>query len=416
QVVDFNEPADVYVINTCTVTHLGNRKSRQMIRRAVAGNENAVVAVTGCYAQTEPGEVLNIPGVSLVIGTADRGRIVELVEQAQNNPEPINAIGNIMEAKEFEEIALVHSEHRTRAFIKIQEGCNNYCSFCIIPYARGRLRSRKPERVVEEAARLTDQGFQEIVLTGICMGTYGRDLPGEAITLANLIRRLLEVPGLRRLRLGSVEPTDITPDLVSVIADNAQVCKHLHIPLQSGSDVTLQAMNRHYNTMEYAKLVGYLRYVIPDLAVTTDIIVGFPGEKEEDVEHTLEFVEEVGFAALHVFKYSPRKGTVAAGMSDQVTAQEKDVRSRRLIALGRTQAEMFARSFCGRTLEVIVEQPVEQPVDQVHEDAQGQQYYEGLTGNYLRVVFPAAEELQGKLVRVAIQHFRQGCLQGQILD
>ncbi|MDA8212688.1 MAG: tRNA (N(6)-L-threonylcarbamoyladenosine(37)-C(2))-methylthiotransferase MtaB [Clostridia bacterium] len=419
QVVDFAEQADVYVINTCTVTHLGNRKSRQMIRRAVNSNPDAVVAVTGCYAQTAPGEVLAIPGVDLVIGTSDRRRIVELVEEARKSQEPINAVRNIMEAGEFEEISVLESEHRTRAFIKIQEGCNNYCSYCIIPFARGPLRSRKPERVIEEAERLCTAGFQEIVLTGICIGTYGRDL-GQVISLAGLVRKLIEIPGLTRLRLGSVEPTDITPDLVEVVADSPQVCKHLHIPLQSGSDVTLQAMNRRYNTMEYAKLVGYLRYMIPDLAVTTDVIVGFPGEEEEHFLHTLEFVEEMEFAALHVFKYSTRKGTASAELPDNVPPELKESRSRQLIKLGKDNAREFARNFIGQTMDVLVEQRVDDAALGDYPDAgaanSGESLYEGLTGNYLRVIFKAREQDRGCLVKVALEGFQQDALRGCIID
>lgn len=409
KVVDFTDQADVYVINTCTVTHLGNRKSRQMIRRAVNSNPDAVVAVTGCYAQTAPGEILAIPGVDLVIGTSDRGRIVELVEEAREAQEPVNAVKNIMEAGEFEEISVLQSEHRTRAFIKIQEGCNNYCSYCIIPYARGPLRSRKPERVLEEAERLCTAGFREIVLTGICIGTYGRDLEQD-ITLAGLVRKLTGIPGLTRLRLGSVEPTDITPDLVEVVSENPQVCKHLHIPLQSGSDVTLRAMNRRYNTMEYAKLVSYLRYMLPDLAVTTDIIVGFPGEEEEHFLHTLEFVEEMEFAALHVFKYSIRQGTAAAQLPDDVPPEVKESRSNQLIKLGKDKGREFARRFIGQTLEVIVEQRVD-------DGAQGGQVlYEGLSGNYLRVVFPAREEDRGRMVKVVPEGFWQDALRGYIFE
>ncbi|MFZ3170902.1 MAG: tRNA (N(6)-L-threonylcarbamoyladenosine(37)-C(2))-methylthiotransferase MtaB [Carboxydocellales bacterium] len=403
QVVNFTEPAEVYVINTCTVTHLGNRKSRQIIRRAVNANPNAVVAVTGCYAQTSPEEVLAIPGVNLVIGTSERAKIVELVEAAGQSGEPINAVKNIMDAGEFEEISILTSEHRTRAFIKIQEGCNNYCSYCIIPFARGPQRSRKPEKVLEEAERFCAAGFQEIVLTGICIGTYGRDLD-QAISLAGLVQKITAIPGLSRVRLGSVEPTDITPELVEVVGENPRVCKHLHIPLQSGNDVTLKEMNRRYNTLEYAKLLGYLRYKIPYLAVTTDIIVGYPGEKHEYFRHTLEFVEEMEFADLHVFKYSTRQGTTASKLADNVPPDIKEDRSRQLILLGKSMARDFANSFIGQTMEVIVEQRVA-----------ANNLYEGLTCNYLRVMFTAGEEDRGRLLKVVLKEFRQEALVGQVI-
>lgn len=438
RVVDFGEAADVYVINTCTVTHMGNRKSRQMIRRAVKANPEGMVVVTGCYAQTAPGEVLSIPGVSLVIGTADRGRIVELVEQAREAQAPINAVGNIMEAEEFEELSVLDSEHRTRAFLKIQEGCNNFCSYCIIPYARGPLRSRQPDRVVEEAEKLCAAGFKEIVLTGICIGTYGKDLndgvqkggvsacsasadrdsgsaPGGRVTLAGLVRKLVEVPGLARLRLGSVEPADITPELVEIVSEHPKVCKHLHIPLQSGSDIILKAMNRRYNTMEYAKLLGYLRYMIPGLAVTTDIIVGFPGEKEEYFLHTMEFVEEMEFAALHVFKFSPRQGTAAAKLPDTVSAELKERRSRQLITLGQQKTREFLNQFVGKQLEVIVEQKVNN--DEVNLEHNSEEaFYEGITGNYLRVVFPASEAEKGRLVRIRAIKSQGDVLVGMIIE
>ncbi len=451
QIVDFADPADVYVINTCTVTHLGNRKSRQMIRRATNTSPEAVVAVTGCYAQTAPGEVLAIPVVNLVIGTCDRGQIVDLVEKAKAGQAPINAVRNIMEAEDFEEISVLKSEQRTRAFVKIQEGCNNFCSYCIIPFARGPLRSRQPERVVAEVERLVRAGFKEIVLTGICIGAYGRDLLEknteadallptweEELTLAGLVRSLVQIPDLVRLRLGSVEPTDITPDLVAVLADYPQVCKHLHIPLQSGSDITLKAMNRRYNTMEYAKLLGYLRYMIPDLAITTDVIAGFPGEEEEaHFLHTLEFVEKMEFAALHVFKYSPRKGTTAAEQPDSVPAEVKEHRSNRLIELGNQAARDFACKFLGQTLEVIVEQKankvttteltevttsvypgvadLDQPDVATPGQSDNQNIYEGLAGNYLRILFPAEQPERGQLVKVLLKNYYQDALWGEIV-
>ncbi|MDA8233716.1 MAG: tRNA (N(6)-L-threonylcarbamoyladenosine(37)-C(2))-methylthiotransferase MtaB [Clostridia bacterium] len=390
-VVDFADLADVYIINTCTVTHLGNRKSRQMIRRAVKTNPEAVVAVTGCYAQTSPGEVLAIPGVNLVVGTKDRRRIVELVEEAKKSQAPLNAVTNIMEAKEFEDLQLVSYEGRTRAFIKIQEGCNNYCSYCIIPYARGPLRSRPPEKVVAEAENLVAQGFREIVLTGICTGTYGRDLGGDA-NLAGLLAQLSQVDGLRRLRLSSIEPTDITPGLLEVIADSPVICRHLHIPLQSGSDAVLRAMNRKYTTEEYEQLIGYIRFLIPGVAITTDIITGFPGERDEDFRTTMGFVEEVDFSDIHVFKYSPRQGTKAAEMANQVPSGIKDDRSQQLIQLAARKAREFAAGFIAQTMEVLVENTYQDDLTR----------WEGLTDNYLRVVFPGSPGLKGDFLDIKI--------------
>jgi len=405
QVVDFDEAADVYIINTCTVTHLGNRKSRQMIRRAVKANPEAVVAVTGCYAQTSPGEVLAIPGVSLVVGTRDRQRIVDLAEEAKRSQTPINAVANIMEAGEFEDLQLTTYEGRTRAFIKIQEGCNNYCSYCIIPYARGPLRSRPPGKVIAEAQKLAAQGFQEIVLTGICTGTYGRDLEGE-INLAGLLEQLVAIKGLRRLRLSSIEPTDITRGLLEVIAGSPVICRHLHIPLQSGSDRVLQSMNRHYTTEEYCQLIEYIRFLIPGVAITTDIITGFPGETDDDFACTMDFVEEMEFANIHVFKYSPRQGTKAAELANQVAPRVKEERSRRLMELAARSAREFAAGFVGEIMEILVENTHQAGTD----------LYEGLSDNYLRVTFPGDPSLPGTFVDVKITGQKGEILQGLIQE
>ncbi len=387
--VQFDQKADIYIINTCTVTHLGDRKSRQIIRRAVRKNPDAVIAVTGCYAQTSPGEVLEIPGVDLVIGTRDRDRIVQLVEEAGKSPVPVNAVKDIVSHRSFEEMPILDYENRTRAFVKIQEGCNNFCTYCIIPYARGPLRSRDPENILAEVRKLVDEGFGEIVLAGIHIGAYGTGLL-EKIDLADLVVRIALVPGLKRLRLGSVEPLDITPRLIRAIAEIRTVCRHLHIPLQSGDDLILSRMQRKYNAFEFSRMVSAVRGQIPEIAITTDVIVGFPGETEEEFGNTLEFVKDVGFCKTHVFKYSPRKGTPAAGYPDQVSAEAKDTRSKRLIALGRENQKRFAAKFIGESVEVLAEQLVDKEKD----------VWEGLTDNYIKVLFKSAENLRGNFVEV----------------
>ncbi len=405
QVVDFKEYADVYLVNTCTVTHLGNRKSRQMIRRAVKTNPKGIVVVTGCYAQTAPGEVLAIPGVDLVVGTRDRNNLLELLTQVEKSNEPINAVNNIMEAEEFEELPMLQTEGRTRAFIKIQEGCNNYCSYCIIPYARGPLRSRKQDKVLEEAKTLVEQGFQEIVLTGICTGTYGRDHQAY-YRLNNLLRDLSSVEGLARLRLSSVEPTDFTSEMIETISNSKIICRHLHIPLQSGSDATLKRMNRHYTTEEYAKLLKRLKDQTPGLAITTDVIVGFPGETEEEYQETYDFIEQQDFSALHVFKFSPRKGTPAAEFPDQVPPEVKEERSRKLIELSKQKGQNFANRFLNTEAQVLVEQ-----LSSVVEG-----HFEGLTDNYLRVLFPADAGIEGKLLTVKLEKLKDNYLLGKLLN
>lgn len=403
EIVDFREQADVYVINTCTVTHLGDRKSRQMIRRAVKANPDAVVAVTGCYAQTAPGDVLKIPGVDIVVGTRDRDRIPGLVRGARQSGVPVNAVGDIMQAAEFEELPILDYETRTRAFIKIQEGCNNFCTYCIVPYARGPLRSRPADRVIAEAQRLINEGFREIVLAGIHTGAYGLDRD-EGRSLARLVEEVARLPGLRRLRLGSIEPMDITFDLINVMAENPVICRHFHIPLQSGDDTVLQKMNRHYTTCEFARLVAVIRDRVPGVAVTTDIMVGFPGETDEYFENSYSFAKAMGFAGVHIFKYSPRRGTPAAGFPEQVEPEKKDERSHRLIKLGEKMSLAFAERFLGETVEVLVEQRHDKK----------SRLYEGLTDNYLRVLLPGAGDMRGQFIPVKLEKVKGEYLIGKV--
>lgn len=402
-IVDYKEPADVYVINTCTVTHLGDRKSRQMIRRAVKVNPDAVVVVTGCYAQTAPGEVLEIPGVDIVVGTQDRGRLLDLVKEARQSRVPINVVADIMQAAEFEELPILDYETRTRAFIKIQEGCSNFCTYCIVPYARGPLRSRPEDRIMAEAEHFIREGFKEIVLAGIHTGAYGLDRK-EGRCLAELVQRVASLPGLKRLRLSSIEPMDITFDLINVMAENPVVCRHLHISLQSGDDSILQKMNRHYTSGEFARLVATVRDRIPGVAVTTDIMVGFPGETDEHFENSYLFVEAIGFAGVHIFKYSPRRGTKAAGFPDQVAPEKKDERSHRLIKLGEKMFQNFAGKFIGADLEVLVEQ----------RHSKRSKFYEGLTDNYLRVLVPGSNDMRGRFVTARLEKVKGEYLQGNL--
>ena len=389
ETVSFDDKADIYIINTCTVTHLGDRKSRQVIRRAVKKNPDAIIAVAGCYAQMSPGEILDIPGVDLVIGTRDRDKIVELVEEAGKSPTPLNAVKDILTQQSFENLAILDYESRTRAFVKIQEGCNNFCTYCIIPYARGPLRSRSVDSVLEETKKLVDQGFGEIVLTGIHVGAYGIGL-AQKIDLTDLVVRVALIPGLKRLRLGSIEPLDITPRLISVIAQIRTVCRHLHIPLQSGDDHILKRMKRQYNAFEFSRLISAIRGQIPEIGVTTDVIIGFPGETDEMFENTYDLIKDIGFSKTHVFKYSPRKGTPAADYPDQVSAEVKGARSKRLIALDRENQRRFAARFIGETVEVLAEHRVDKEED----------VWEGLTDNYVRALFKSDEDLKGEVVDV----------------
>lgn len=403
-VVDFEQPADVYVINTCTVTHLGDRKSRQLIRRAVRANPEAVVAVTGCYAQTAPDEVLEIKGVDLVVGAGNRAGMVDLVEKAVKGRKTA-AVTDISQCRDFEELPGEAHQGRVRAFLKIQEGCRNFCSYCIVPYARGPLRSRPPESVLAGAKELVARGFKEIVLTGIHTGAYGRE-PGGRMGLAELLEKLAALPGLVRLRLSSLEPHDVTPEVLELMASGPPFCRHLHVPLQSGDDQVLKSMRRTYDTAFFRELVEQIRDRIPGAGITTDVMVGFPGETEEHFANSLAFVGEMRFSDLHVFKYSPRRGTPAAGFPGQVDPAVKEERSRRLITLGRELTRRFAAGYLGETVEVLAEQVV---LDDREEEL------EGFTDNYVRVTFAGPPGLRGELVRVKGTGLGDAGLKGRII-
>lgn len=349
--VDFNTNADVFVINTCTVTNTGDKKSRQIIRRAIRQNPEAVVCVTGCYAQTSPAEIMDIPGVDVVVGTQDRTKLLDYIEQYKKEREPINGVGNIMKNRTYEELEVPYFTDRTRASLKIQEGCNNFCTFCIIPWARGLMRSRDPKKVVEQASQLVDSGYKEIVLTGIHTGGYGQDL--KNYNLAQLLRDLETVDGLERIRISSIEASQLTDEVIDVIAHSNKVVRHLHIPLQSGSDSVLKRMRRKYSMAHFSERLTKLHEVLPGLAVTSDVIVGFPGETEEEFQQTYDFIVDHHFSELHVFPYSPRIGTPAARMDDQVDENVKNERVHRLINLSDQLAKSYASNFDQEVLEVI---------------------------------------------------------------
>jgi len=405
QLVDFEGEADVYIVNTCTVTHLADRKSRQMIRRAAKANPEAIVAVTGCYAQVSQEEILKIPGVNLVAGTRDRAQLADLVEKAIKERSPVSAVSEYLAGDKFEEMPVHSIQGRARAFLKIQDGCSNFCTYCIVPYARGPLRSRQQDRVIDAARKMVASGFKEIVLTGIHTGAYGRDL-AKSLSLAELLKRLLKIPGLKRLRLSSIEPHDITLELVEIMGGSKIFCRHLHVPLQSGEDEILLRMGRRYTAWEYYRLTEVLRENIPGLGLTTDIMVGFPGETDEDFQSTFRLVKKIAFSGLHVFKFSPRRGTPAADYDNQVEPGQKEERSHKLIQLGRKLSAEFASSHLGQNLSVLVEQRVQG--DGV--------LYEGLTDNYIRVVFSGHEGLLGEIVRVKAEKVKGPLIEGRIID
>ncbi|MFC0612552.1 tRNA (N(6)-L-threonylcarbamoyladenosine(37)-C(2))-methylthiotransferase MtaB [Scopulibacillus daqui] len=390
---DFESTADVYVINTCTVTNTGDKKSRQVIRRAIRQNPNAVICVTGCYAQTSPAEVMAIPGVDIVVGTQDREKMLGYIEQYKKEREPINGVSNIMKARVYEELEVPAFTDRTRASLKIQEGCNNFCTFCIIPWARGLLRSRKPESVIAQAQKLVDAGYKEIVLTGIHTAGYGEDM--KDYNFAQLLRDLeAKVNGINRIRISSIEASQVTDEVIEVIDKSNIVARHLHIPLQSGSNSVLKRMRRKYTAEFFAEKINNLRRALPDFALTSDVIVGFPGETEEEFNETYEFIRDLKFAELHVFPYSQRTGTPAARMDNQVPDDVKHERVTRLISLSNQLAKEYASKYENEVLEVIPEEPYKK------DPSTG--YYVGYTDNYLKVKFPAAPDMEGKLVRVKI--------------
>ncbi|TCL62220.1 threonylcarbamoyladenosine tRNA methylthiotransferase MtaB [Hydrogenispora ethanolica] len=397
QVVPFGQPADVYVVNTCAVTHVGERKSRQTIRKAIQNNPEAVVAVTGCYAQTAPEELAGIPGVNLVVGMADRPRIVDLVAEFRATHR--NQIQVRPNRATWEEMPQSDGGERTRATLKIEEGCDQYCSYCIVPYARGPVRSMPPEQVIQSIRGLLAEDYQEIVLTGIHLGSYGKDCSSS---LAQLLAEIVALEGRFRVRLGSIDPHEIDAELVETIVGHPdRICQSLHIPLQSGSDRILKLMNRHYSLEEYAALLGALRAGNPLLAIGTDLIVGFPGETDEDFDAMAAFVREQAFSRVHVFRYSPRRGTPAARLPGRVSAAEQERRSRVIQAIAAESGARFAREFIGRRVQVLFEE-------------QEGSLWEGLSGEYLRVKVEAAGELRNRLVPVLITGSHQDALQGII--
>ena len=407
EVVPFDGQADIYLINTCVVTNTGQRRSRQTINRAVRRSPLSLVVVTGCYPQTAPEEVRAIEGVDVIIGNQERGRIVELVEQAlaHKQTEILDNVQQMTVDTKFEEIGVGTETDKTRAFLKIQEGCNQYCTYCIIPFARGPLRSRSLEGITEEVAKLVAAGYKEVVLIGIHLGCYGKELrkEGKDVSLYDAVQAALSVPGVQRLRLGSLESVEAEPRLLQLLATEPRLCKHLHLPLQSGCDKILKAMHRPYDTAKFAQLLDEIRAQVPDVAITTDVIVGFPGETEADFAETMAFAERCGFAKMHIFPYSKRKGTPAASMPEQVTEAVKSERAARLAAVDEKLHQRTLAAIVGKTVEVLFEQPV---------DAQ---HMEGLCGPYLRTVVAGTEELAGEIRQVKITGIVDDWLTGELL-
>lgn len=405
QLVSFDGEADVYIINTCVVTNTGQRKSRQTIHRAIRKNPNALIVVTGCYPQTAAEEVKAIAGVDMIIGNQDRAQIVQLVEErlAHRQTDTLDAVHKLTASTAFEEMAAGDITDKTRAFLKIQEGCNQFCTYCIIPYARGPLRSRSLESIRTETQRLISAGFKEIVLIGIHLGCYGKENP-DGPTLYDAVKTVLDVPGVQRLRLGSLESVEVEPRLLTLMQEDARFCRHLHLPLQSGCDKTLQAMHRPYTTAKFKTLLADIKTRVPDIAITTDVIAGFPGETEADFEITCKFAESCGFSKMHIFPFSARKGTPAEKFAGAVTEAVKKERADILGRIDETMHKTFLQGMVGQNAEVLFEQPA------------GEDYFEGLTGNYQRVfVKSGGRNLGGEILPVKITAFDGEKLLGEII-
>ena len=365
--------ADIYVINTCTVTNMSDRKSRQMISKARRDNPDAIVAVMGCYSQVKPEEVAEIEGVDIVLGSRNKENVVDLCEDILQNKDAIDKIIAPSESKTYEELEISNQTEMTRAYIKIQDGCNMYCSYCLIPYARGNIVSRDIDSIVEETKRLADNGFKEIVLTGIHVASYGKDFDSD-ISLIDVIEAVASVEKIKRIRLSSMEPRHISLDFLERMKATGKACDHFHLSLQSGSDDILKAMNRKYDSKMYKEKVDLIRDVFPNAGLTTDIIVGFPGESQENHEETMEFVDEIKFAKTHLFKYSPREGTRAAKMSGQVDGNIKKQRLHDLERIEEKNRMDFLEEQIGKVLEVLIESK---------SDLEG--YSGGYSTNYLKV-------------------------------
>ena len=389
EIVSFHEKADVYIINTCSVTNIADRKSRQMLHRAKKQNPEAVVVAAGCYVQSAAEELKADLAVDVIIGNNKKQDLVPILEEYFKDRTDSSHVIEINETHEYERLSIHKIADHTRAFLKVQDGCNQFCSYCIIPYTRGRVRSRSPEEVVAEVRELAAAGYQEVVLTGIHLSSYGVDFKEEENeNLLSLIRQVHEVEGIRRIRLGSLEPRIITDDFAKALASMPKFCPHFHLSLQSGCDETLKRMNRHYTTEEYAAGCDILRRYFDNPAITTDVIVGFPGETEEEFEATKAFLERIGFYEMHIFKYSRRAGTRADRMPEQVPEQIKNVRSEALLLLEKQMSKAYRESFLGKKKTVLLEEKTE---------IEGRAYMIGHTMEYVKAVVPYADDLKNKM-------------------
>ncbi len=371
EITNQHEKADIYVINTCTVTNMSDRKSRQMLRRVKEINKNAIVVACGCYVQVAKNELEKIEEIDLILGNNEKKEIVKYVEEYMQKEKRFTEIEDVMYKKEFVDFGNVTYTEKTRAVIKVQDGCDRFCSYCIIPYARGRVRSRKPESIIAEIEEIAKAGIKEVVITGIHVASYGKDFREKDYRLIDLLEEINKISGIERIRLGSIEPLLINEEFMKRLTKLEKICHHFHLSLQSGCDETLKRMNRRYTTEQFREIVDILRKNYSDVILTTDIIVGFPGETEEEFEETYQFLKEIKFYKMHVFKYSPRKGTKAAAMKEQIDGNKKEQRSQRLIELSNKNEKDYNEAYVGQTVQVLFE-----------EEKDG--VYKGHTKNYVQ--------------------------------
>ncbi len=390
--VDFEEKADIYIINTCTVTNMSERKSRQILRRAKELNPKSILCVVGCYAQVAKDELSKMKEIDIVLGTNDRANIVKCVKDFIKSKSRIQEVSDIMKQREYIEWGSVAYTDKARAEIKVQDGCDRYCTYCLIPYARGPVRSRKMQEIYDEIVEIAKSGIKEIVITGIHISSYGKDF-SEKVTLIDLLEKIHDIDGIERIRLGSLEPLIITEEFVKRLKNLPKVCNHFHLSLQSGCDETLERMNRRYKTEDFKEIVGILRNNIPEVALTTDVIVGFPGETDEEFEKTYEFLKEIKFSKMHVFKYSPRKGTKAAEFKNQIDGNTKNKRSDILIKLSEENEEDFAKTYIGKEIEVLFENE-----------------NEGHTKNYIKVESNEKIKNAPIIKKVMVREYKDGAL------
>lgn len=389
EIVEMDEPSDICVVNTCTVTNMSDRKSRQVLRRMKEKNNNIIVVAVGCYAQVAKEELESYDEIDLVLGNNEKNAVVEYMEKYINEKHKINEVTDVMMQREFVDFGTVTYTEKTRAVIKVQDGCDRFCSYCIIPYARGRVRSREPQSIINEITDIAKNGIKEVVITGIHIASYGRDFKND-YRLIELLEDLNKIDGIERIRLGSLEPTLITEDFLERLVKLNKICHHFHLSLQSGCTKTLQAMNRKYTTDEFENIVKLLREVYKDVILTTDIIVGFPGETDEDFNETYEFLKRIKFYKMHVFKYSPRKGTKAADMKEQVDGNIKEKRSRVLLELSDKNEAEYNKEYIGKEVEVLFEE-------------KDGSFYKGHTKNYIMVWYETEENLENSLKQVKIK-------------